>query len=76
MALEFKVKRWLIFLELADEKGKQRIPFLATFGMILITLAPVAAITGKLSTSSIIVGIVSLAVGVGILLFVRSSKRP
>lgn len=70
------MKRWLIFLGLADEEEKRKASVLATFGSILIALAPVAAVTGKLSASSILVGLVSFVIGVGILLFVRSSKRP
>ncbi|MDJ0376269.1 hypothetical protein [Cryobacterium sp. PH31-L1] len=68
------MKRWMIFIGLVDEETERKIPALAIFGSILITLAPVVAFVGNISIGSILVGIASLVIGSGILLFVRMSQ--
>jgi len=64
----------MIFIGLVDEETERKIPAIAIFGSILIALAPVVAFVGNISIGSILVGIASLVIGSGILLFVRMSQ--
>lgn len=69
------MKRWLTFLGLADDKNEKRLPFLGQFASILIFLAPVTVIVGKLSMGAVLVGAASFSLGIIMILLLKRTRH-